>query len=279
MVISQKKVATCGLPVLGKIVSYANVALDPKIMGYGPVPATRLALKKADLDIGAIDLFEINEAFAVQSIAVLDDLGIDPGRILSLFIGLVGMVYTGRYFFLGVQINLNIVNFMILFLGILLLGTPAQYVASLNRGIKTIAGILLQFPFYAGIMAIMIGSGLVATIASGFVGLSSADSLPFWGLISSFIINFFVPSGGGHWVVQGPFMIDAAKQLQASLSQTSMSVMLGCAWNDIIQPFWLLPALALAKLRLKDLMGYLVLPMMWVGIVYITVVLIWGFFF
>lgn len=85
---------------------------------------------------------------------------------------------------------------MILFLGILLLGTPAQYVASLNRGIKTIAGILLQFPFYAGIMAIMIGSGLVATIALGFVGLSSADSLPFWGLISSFIINFFVVGTG-----------------------------------------------------------------------------------
>lgn len=72
-------------------------------------------------------------------------------------------------------------------------------------------------------------------------------------------------------------MIDAAKQLHASLSQTSMSVMLGSAWNDLVQPFWILPALALSKLKLKDIMGYTVIMMFWVGIVYIAVVLAWGY--
>lgn len=72
-------------------------------------------------------------------------------------------------------------------------------------------------------------------------------------------------------------MIDAAKELGASLSQTSMSVMLGNAWNDVIQPFWILPALALSKLKLKDIMGYLVMIMFYVGIIYIAACLIWGY--
>lgn len=204
---------------------------------------------------------------------------LNNSRLLSFIIGIIGIIYVCIYFYDGHSLNLNIVNFIILFLGILLLGSPAKYIASLNEGIKTISGIILQYPFYAGIMAIMTRSGLVNTIAKGFVHFSSAESLPFWGLISSFFINYFAPSAGGHWVVQGPFMIDAAKELHSSLSQTSMSVMLGSAWNDLVQPFWLLPALAISKLKLKDVMGYTVVMMFWVGIVYIAAVLVMGYLF
>jgi short-chain fatty acids transporter len=96
-------------------------------------------------------------------------------------------------------------------------------------------------------------------------------------LLSSFVINFFAPSGGGHWVIQGPFMIDAAKALHSSLGQTSMAVMLGNAWNDLVQPFWILPALALSKLKLKDIMGYTVIMAIWIGIVYIIAILGWAY--
>ena len=78
-------------------------------------------------------------------------------------------------------------------------------------------------------------------------------------------------------MVQGPFMIDAAKELGASISQTSMAVMLGNAWNDLVQPFWILPALALSSLKLKDVMGYTVVMMFWIGIVYSGAVLLWGY--
>jgi short-chain fatty acids transporter len=223
------------------------------------------------------------EEVAAASAAVLEEktfaTKLNNSRILSLIIGIVGIIYVVFYFIDGKSLDLNLVNFIILFLGIILLGTPAKYVSSLNDGIKTISGIILQYPFYAGIMAIMAGSGLVNTIAKGFVHLADAHTLPFWGLISSFIINFFAPSGGGHWVVQGPFMIDAAKELHASISQTSMSVMLGNAWNDLVQPFWILPALAISNLKLKDIMGYTVICMFWVGLVYIAAVLAWGFLF
>ncbi|AOY96450.1 short-chain fatty acid transporter [Cupriavidus sp. USMAA2-4] len=201
---------------------------------------------------------------------------LNNSRLLSLLIGLCGIAYAVFHFRDGGSLDLNLINFLILFLGVLLLGTPAQYVAKLNEGIKTISGIILQYPFYAGIMAIMAGSGLVDSISRVFVDIATPQTLPFWGLISSFVINFFAPSGGGHWVIQGPFMIDAAKAIGSSVSQTSMSVMLGNAWNDLVQPFWILPALALSKLSLKDVMGYTVIMMFWVGLVYIGAMLLWG---
>jgi short-chain fatty acids transporter len=72
-------------------------------------------------------------------------------------------------------------------------------------------------------------------------------------------------------------MVEAAKSLNSSLAQTSMAVMLGNAWNDLVQPFWILPALALSRLRLKDVMGYTVIMMIWVGLIYIGAVLLWGY--
>jgi short-chain fatty acids transporter len=202
---------------------------------------------------------------------------LNNSTLLSLAVGLMGLTYVGVSFLRGASLDLNKVNFLILFLGILLLRTPAQYIAKLNEGIKTISGILLQFPFYAGIMAIMAGSGLVDSLSKVFVGVANQQSLPFWGLISSFVINFFAPSGGGHWTIQGPFMIEAARTLNSSLAQTSMAVMLGNAWNDLVQPFWILPALALSRLKLKDVMGYSVISMFWVGAIYIIAVLLWGY--
>ncbi|HCL85577.1 MAG TPA: short-chain fatty acid transporter [Comamonadaceae bacterium] len=200
---------------------------------------------------------------------------LNNSRLLSLLIGLCGMAYVAMHFVKGGSLDLNMINFFILFLGVLLLGTPMNYVEKVNEGVKTIGGIVLQFPFYAGIMAIMHGSGLVESIAHIFVNISSAETLPLWGLVSSFVINFFAPSGGGHWVLQGPFMIDAATKLGASQAQTAMSVMLGNGWNDLVQPFWILPALALSRLKLKDIMGYTVVSMLLVGAIYAVTMIVW----
>ena len=201
---------------------------------------------------------------------------LNNSRLLSGLIGLIGVVYVVLYFRGGGTMDLNLINFIILFLGIILLGTPIRYVEKLNEGIRTISGIILQYPFYAGIMAIMASSGLVNTFSAFFVKIATPHTLPFWGLISSFFINFFAPSGGGHWVIQGPFMIEAAKAIGASVGHTATAVMLGNAWNDLIQPFWILPALALSKLKLKDIMGYTVIMMFWIGIVYTVAILAWG---
>lgn len=202
---------------------------------------------------------------------------LNNSRLVSLFAGLLGVGYVALHFYGGGALDLNIVNFIMLFLGILLLGTPAAYVARLSAGISTVSGIVLQFPFYAGIMAVMAASGLVTSISNVFTDISTVHTLPLWGLLSSFVINFFAPSAGGHWVIQGPFMIEAAHRLGSAMNQTAMAVQLGNAWNDLVQPFWILPALALSKLRLRDIMGYTVIMMFVIGAIDIVAVIAWGF--
>lgn len=224
--------------------------------------------RKEKADVGEVDLGTL---FGQNTLA----MRLNNARWLSYLISAIGLVYVVNFFCSGGSLDLNLINFIILFLGIFLLGTPAKYVEKLNEGIRTVAGIILQYPFYAGIMAVMASSGLVNTISKAFVGVATPATLPFWGLVSSFVINFFAPSGGGHWVIQGPFMVDAAKTLGASIPHTAMSVMLGNAWNDMIQPFWILPALALSKLKLKDVMGYTVVMMFWIGFVYTVAILLW----
>ncbi|WP_255585378.1 short-chain fatty acid transporter [Virgibacillus saliphilus] len=198
-------------------------------------------------------------------------------RIIGVSIGILGMIYVITHFIQGGSLGLNTVNFTMLFLGILLMGTPAHYLSAVSDGIKTVAGIVLQYPFYAGIMGILVGSGLITAFSSWFVSISTEATLPFWSLISAFVVNILAPSGGGQWAVQGPIMVEAAQNLGASIQQTSMAVMLGDAWNNMVQPFWILPVLAISKLPLKAVMGYMVVIMLWLGVVHCTIFLLWGF--
>ena len=197
--------------------------------------------------------------------------------LLNLLIGVTGFAYLGFYFMNGGALDINTINFIIIFLGLLMMRSPIHYVSTMAEGAKAVGGIILQFPFYAGIMGMMGGSDLVTTMAKWFVDISTTQTLPFWGLVSSFFINFFAPSAGGHWTIQGPFMIEAAKMLGADVGKTSMAVMLGNAWNDLVQPFWLLPTLAISGLKLSDIMGYTVVCMLWTTIVFSVGVLIWGY--
>ncbi|MGM0901228.1 MAG: short-chain fatty acid transporter [Bacillota bacterium] len=202
---------------------------------------------------------------------------VNNSKIFSISIGVLGLIYVFTHFANGGQLELNTINFLMLFLGILLMGTPARYLEVVSDGIKTVAGIVLQYPFYAGIMAILVGSGLITTFASWFVSFSTEATLPFWSLISAFFINILAPSGGGQWAVQGPIMIQAANDIGASINQTAMAVMLGDAWNNMVQPFWILPVLALSKLPLKAVMGYMVIIMLWLGVILSSAFLLWGF--
>lgn len=132
---------------------------------------------------------------------------LENSRVLAWLVGFSGLAFLFQYFVKGGGLNLNIVNFMFLFLAIVLHQTPRRLLNSLNEAIKGGAGIAIQFPFYAGIMAVMIQSGLAATISSGFASIATERSLPFWSFISAGLVNIFVPSGGGQWAVQAPVMI------------------------------------------------------------------------
>ncbi|TKD71062.1 short-chain fatty acid transporter [Pseudalkalibacillus hwajinpoensis] len=182
---------------------------------------------------------------------------LENSKTVSIIISLVGLSYIVYYFVnAGFELNLNIVNFGFLFLGLLFHGTPRNFLESVSNAVKGASGIIIQFPFYAGIMGMMVASGLAAELSQGFVSISNGFTFPFFAFLSAGIVNFFVPSGGGQWAVQAPIMLDAAKELGVSIPKTAMAVAWGDAWTNMIQPFWALPALAIAGLKAKDIMGY-----------------------
>lgn len=200
---------------------------------------------------------------------------LENSRLLGWSVGGAGLVYLGYYFWMqGGSLNLNLVNFLFLFLAILLHQTPRSLLTSLNEAIKGGAGIVTQFPFYAGIMAVMVQSGLAQSISEGFVAIASADSLPFWSFISAGIVNIFVPSGGGQWAVQAPIMLPAAQALGADVARVAMAVAWGDAWTNLIQPFWALPVLAIAGLKARDIMGFCLMQLIITGVI-ISIALSW----
>ncbi|WP_106496386.1 short-chain fatty acid transporter [Lentibacillus sp. Marseille-P4043] len=189
---------------------------------------------------------------------------LENSRIISLIIGILGLAFIVYHFVEnGFDLNINIVNFIMLFLGILLHKTPRRYLNVVNGAVKNVGGIIIQFPFYAGIMGMMVASGLSQQMSMWFVDISTEFTLPLFSFISAGIVNFFVPSGGGQWAVQGPIMIPAALEIGADTAKTAMAVAWGDAWTNMIQPFWALPLLAIAGLKVRDIMGFCVMILLW----------------
>ena len=196
---------------------------------------------------------------------------LEESPVLMYLIGIPGLVWLLLHFTGGGALNLNVVNFMFLFLGIVLHGTPRSLLAALDEAVRGGAGIVIQFPFYAGIMAIMVETGLAASLSEWFVSMSTASTLPFWSFISAGIVNIFVPSGGGQWAVQAPIMLPAAEALGADVARVAMGVAWGDAWTNLIQPFWALPMLGIAGLKARDIMGFCVIHLVVVGAIVGTI--------
>jgi len=114
----------------------------------------------------------------------------------------------------------------------------------------------------------MVKTGLAAVIAGWFVAISTDFTLPLWSFLSAGIVNFFVPSGGSQWAVQGPIMTEAAKQMGVDVARISMAVAWGDQWTNMIQPFWALPMLAIAGMKAKDVMGYCTMTLLYSGIIF-----------
>ncbi|QEA38911.1 short-chain fatty acid transporter [Pistricoccus aurantiacus] len=191
---------------------------------------------------------------------------LENSQILAWLVGIPGLLFLLDHFLLrGGGLNLNVVNFLFLFLAIVLHRTPRRLLNSLHEAIKGGAGIVLQFPFYAGIMAIMVQSGLAETLSEGFVSFATEKTLPFWSFISAGVVNLFVPSGGGQWAVQAPVMLPAAEALGADIPRVAMAVAWGDAWTNLLQPFWALPVLGIAGLKAKDIMGFCLIQLFITG--------------
>lgn len=134
---------------------------------------------------------------------------INNSRILNYLIVLLGLIGIVTYFMAqGFNLELNIINFIFLIVGIALHGSPAKYARCITDGIPAASGIVLQFPFYAGIIGMMGGAGLIVLIGEWFASISTEATFPLFAYISAMIVNIFVPSAGGQWQIQGPVLVE-----------------------------------------------------------------------
>ncbi len=199
---------------------------------------------------------------------------LDNSLILQWIIGLMGLTYIVYHFYTyGFELDLNIIIFSFLMLGLLLHGTPIRYVISMKRSSSNVSGILFQFPFYAGIMGIMSQTGLGGKFAEVMASLATIETYPFFAYVAGGIVNFAIPSAGGEFAVMGPSVIAAVNDIAAGLPPTeivavqaraSMSMAYGESLTNLLQPFFLLLVIPIMgagiKLQARDVMGYLVIP-------------------
>lgn len=268
-------VSAAGIPTSATIFSAFNIVIV--IVLVVTLPLINMAMHPAKgQKVVVIDkkLLEENEEFmAMTKIEMTPADKLENSKIVTWLISIMGFAYIIYYFIeFGFNLNLNIVNFIFLFLGILLHKTPKRFLDALMDGAKGAGPILLQFPFYAGIMGMMTGmneSGvsLAILMSNIFVVISNKTTFPLFSFLSAGFVNFFVPSGGGQWAVQAPIMMPAGAALGVSNAKTAMCIAWGDAWTNMIQPFWALPALGIAGLGAKDIMGYCIIDLLYSGVI------------
>lgn len=177
--------------------------------------------------------------------------------LTNAIIGIMGTLFLIKYFaHEGFNLNHNVVNFLFLMVGILLHKNPLEYARAIANSARGTSGIILQFPFYGGVMGIMRDSGLGHDIANIFIRVSDGQTLPFFAYLASVVTKLFIPSGGGEWAVEGPVMLQAAKELGAPLGLTTMGIAYGNMVGNMFQPFWAIPLLSIMGLKARDIMGY-----------------------
>lgn len=179
--------------------------------------------------------------------------------LLTLVLVALGLVYLYDVFSTKgglAALDLNTYNFMFLIAGMLLHWSPRSFLRAAAKAVPMTGGVLLQFPLYAGIFGVLMGSGLNEVLAKFFVSISTQETLPLVGGIYSAILGLFLPSGGGKWVVEAPYLLEAANQLHVNLAWMVQVYNAAEALPNFINPFWMLPLMGLTGVKARDLAGY-----------------------
>jgi len=182
---------------------------------------------------------------------------LDRGYWLNGLLGACGLAWVVTTWLDNqLQVTFNSINFLLLFLGIALHPSPDSVGRSAKEAVSFVHGIILQFPFYAGMFGIIKGTGLSEILGNAFVSIASARTLPLLVYWYSGIVNYFVPSGGSKWAIEAPYLVAAAENLGVPINQ----VVLAYAWGDmatnLLHPFWALPLITATGLEFREILGY-----------------------
>jgi short-chain fatty acids transporter len=182
---------------------------------------------------------------------------LEAGRLPALVVSGMGLAALALEAARGTfRLDINSLNFTFLFLGILAQGSLVRYARAVTDGVVGAAGIVLQFPFYFGILGILLATGLAAQVSRGIAAVSTEATFPVLTFLSAGLVNLFVPSGGGQWIIQGDIVISGAGVDPGQIGESVMALAYGDGWTNMLQPFWALPLLGITGLRARDIIGY-----------------------
>jgi len=205
---------------------------------------------------------------------------LEHSRIVTWLVVALGFTYLARYFWQAGDplsaLTLNILNLAFLMVGFLLHGTPARLMRAVQNATPAVWGVILQFPFYAGIAGVITGTHLSRQVADVFVRISTPGTFPPLVAIYSAVLGVFVPSGGSKWVIEAPYVMQAAHTLKVHLGWVVSAYDLGEALANLVQPFWMLPVLGLFRLSARDVMGYTMVVFLAMTPVVIILVTLFG---
>lgn len=184
--------------------------------------------------------------------------------ILTIIVVILGFLFLLNTFITKgglAALDLNVYTFMLLIVGMLFHWTPRAFLKAVAKSIPMTGGVFIQFPLYAGIFGMMMGCGLNDVLAQFFVSISNKETLPVTVGIYSALAGLFLPSGGGKWVVEAPYVLEAANQLKVNLAWIVQVYNAAEALPNFINPFWMLPLLGVTGVKARDLAGYAILQL------------------
>jgi short-chain fatty acids transporter len=178
---------------------------------------------------------------------------------LTLVICALGFGYMAREVATAgpaVILDLNHYVFLFLIVGLLLHWRPRSFVQAITASVTPVGGVLIQYPLYAGIVRMMTESGLASQMAHFFVAVSTRETYPVMIGVYSAFLGLFIPSAGGKWLIEAPYMLDAAKSLEVHLGWVVQTYNATEALANLIHPFWMLPLVGILGLKARDIVGY-----------------------
>lgn len=243
------------VPVSETLLSPLNLAITGTLLVAIPLLCWVLTPRDPERLVPPPEMPPLPATSTVKATTLPERLG--ESRVLGSLVGLTGLacvvvaLATDRLPF-----ELDAVNALFLFVGMLGHGSIRCYLDAVSDGAKGAASIVVQFPFYFGILGIMKASGAIAWLSAVLTEHASTATFPVVAFWSAAITNVFIPSGGGQWAVQGELLLTAGASLGVAPGVTVMAVAYGDACTNMIQPFWALPLLGIMGLRAKDILGY-----------------------
>jgi short-chain fatty acids transporter len=202
---------------------------------------------------------------------------LDGSRLIVNIGGILGLIYLFNHFFLtGGGLDLNIVNLIFITFVLLFYRNTKDLGKGLIKASGSVGQLALQYPFYAGIMGMLAASGLALWISDLFVNIANEKTLPILAFYAAGFVNMFVPSGGGQFAIQGPIFLPAAVELGVDPAKIVTAIAWGDNWTNMLQPFWAIPLLAIAGLRIKDIMGFTFITLIYTGIIISAAMLIFA---